>query len=130
MPVTDAAAVAKLVDIVMRVHVAESVQRYAVALTTATRRSPELLLGASPRATLHLVRAAKAVAAMDGRDFVVPDDIRTLAVPVLVHRLLPTVEAAMGGRTPRDTLESIVASVPMPAPEPARGAGAAFARRR
>ncbi|MDX6327502.1 MAG: MoxR-like ATPase [Nocardioidaceae bacterium] len=129
-PVTDAAAVAKLVDIVLRVHVAESVQRYAVALTTATRRSPELLLGASPRATLHLVRAAKAVAAMDGRDFVVPDDLRALAVPVLVHRLLPTVEAAMGGRTARDTLEETIASVPMPAPERARGAGDASERRR
>jgi MoxR-like ATPase len=128
-PVTDAAAVAKLVDIVTRVHVAQSVQRYAVALTTATRRSPELLLGASPRATLHLVRAAKAVAAMDDRDFVVPDDIRTLALPVLVHRLLPTVEAAMGGRTARDTLESIVASVPMPATEPARAATTSGAHR-
>jgi MoxR-like ATPase len=114
-PVTDAAAVAKLVDIVTRVHVAEPVQRYAVALTTATRRSPELLLGASPRATLHLVRAAKAVAAMDGRDFVVPDDLRDLARPVLTHRLLPTVEAAMSGRTASETLEAIVASVPMPA---------------
>jgi MoxR-like ATPase len=121
-PVTDAAAVAKLVDIVVRVHVAASVQRYAVALTTATRRSPELLLGASPRATLHLVRAAKAVAALGGRDFVVPDDVRALAVPVLAHRLLPTVESAMGGRTVQDTLEAIVASVPMPAPEPVRGA--------
>jgi MoxR-like ATPase len=106
--------VAKLVDIVLRVHVAEPVQRYAVSLTTATRRSPELLLGASPRATLHLVRAAKAVAAMDGRDFVVPDDVRALAVPVLTHRLIPTVEAAMGGRTVLHTLESIVTSVPMP----------------
>jgi MoxR-like ATPase len=116
-PVTDAAAVAKLVDIVTRVHVAIPVQRYAVALTTATRRSPELLLGASPRATLHLVRAAKAVAAMDGRDYVVPDDIRDLAQPVLAHRLLPTVEAAMSGRTARDTLEVVIGSVPMPAVE-------------
>jgi MoxR-like ATPase len=115
-PVTDAATVAKLVEIVTRVHVAPPVQRYAVALTTATRRSPELLLGASPRATLHLVRAAKAAAAMDGRDFVVPDDLRTLAVPVLAHRLLPTVEASMGGRTATTALQSIVESVPMPSP--------------
>jgi MoxR-like ATPase len=113
-PVTDAATIAKLVDIVTRVHVAQPVQRYAVALTTATRRSPELLLGASPRATLHLVRAAKAVAAMDGRDYVVPDDVRALAAPVLAHRLLPTVEAAMGGRTATSALHAIVSSVPMP----------------
>ncbi len=114
-PVTDAATVAKLVDLVNGVHVAESVQRYAVALTTATRRSPDLVLGASPRGTLHLVRAAKATAAIEGRDYVIPDDLQTLAVPVLTHRLLPTVEAAMGGRTALSTLTSIVASVPQPA---------------
>jgi len=113
-PVTDAGTIAKLVEIVTRVHVAPAVQRYAVALTTGTRRSPELLLGASPRATLHLVRAAKAAAAIDGRDYVVPDDIRELAVPVLAHRLLPTVEAAMGGRTATTALQALIDAVPMP----------------
>jgi MoxR-like ATPase len=113
-PVTDAATVAKLVEIVTRVHVAPAVQRYAVAITTATRRSPDLLLGASPRATLHLVRAAKAAAAMDGRDYVVPDDIRDLAVQVLAHRLLPTVEASMSGRTATTALQALVEAVPMP----------------
>jgi MoxR-like ATPase len=113
--VTDAATVAKLVAIVSQVHVSTAVQRYAVALTTATRRSPDLLLGASPRATLHLVRAAKAAAAMDGRDYVVPDDLVALAHTVLAHRLLPTVEAAMGGRTAGATLENVLRSVPMPA---------------
>jgi MoxR-like ATPase len=116
-PVTDAATVAKLVDIVTRLHVAPAVQRYAVALTTATRRSPDLLLGASPRSTLHLVRAAKAAAALDGRDYVVPDDVRELAVPVLAHRLLPTVEASMGGRTATTSLQALVDSVPMPSGE-------------
>jgi MoxR-like ATPase len=116
-PVTDAATIAKLVDIVTRVHVAPAVQRYAVSLTTATRRSPDLLLGASPRATLHLVRAAKAAAAMDGREYVVPDDVRDLAVQVLAHRLLPTVEAAMGGRTATMALQALVDSVPMPTVE-------------
>ena len=74
------------------------VQQYAVALTTATRRSPDLRLGASPRATLHLVRASKAWAAMQGREFVLPDDVRDLAPEVLPHRLLPTMEATMSGR--------------------------------
>jgi len=114
-PVTDAGTLRKLIETVAQVHLSPAVQRYAVALTTATRRSPELLLGASPRATLHLVRAAKAVAAMDGRDYVVPDDIRDLAQPVLAHRLMPTVEAAMSGRTARDSLEVVVSSVQMPA---------------
>ena len=113
-PVTDAAEVRKLIGIVDDVYVAESVQRYAVAISTATRRSPELVLGASPRATLHLVRAAKASAAMDGRDYVTPDDVRGLAGQVLAHRLLPTVEASMTGRTTEAALEHVVANVAMP----------------
>jgi MoxR-like ATPase len=96
------------------VHVAEPVQRYAVAITTATRRSPELMLGASPRATLHLVRAAKAEAAMSGRDYVIPDDVQGLAAQVLTHRLLPTVEASMSGRSTEAALNHIVGGVPMP----------------
>ena len=113
-PVTDAAEIRKLIGIVNDVHVAEPVQRYAVAITTATRRSPELVLGASPRATLHLVRAAKASAAMAGRDYVVPDDVRELADQVLAHRLLPTVEASMSGRTTQAALAQIVSAVAMP----------------
>ena len=113
-PVTDAAEIRKLIDIVNQVYVAEAVQRYAVAITTATRRSPELVLGASPRATLHLVRAAKASAAMDGRDYVIPDDVQGLATQVLAHRLLPTVEASMSGRTTEAALRHILAGVPMP----------------
>ncbi len=113
-PVTDASELRKLTGIVGQVFVSEPVQRYAVALTTATRRSGELTLGASPRATLHLVRAAKAQAAIDGRDFVLPDDVRTLARPVLAHRLLPGVEAAMSGRSTTDILDSIIAAVPVP----------------
>ena len=113
-PVTDAAEIRKLVDIVGQVHVAESVQRYAVAITTATRKSPELMLGSSPRATLHLMRASKAAAALAGRDYVIPDDVQALAVQVLAHRLLPTVEASMSGRTTESALEQIVARVSMP----------------
>jgi MoxR-like ATPase len=113
-PVTDAATIAKLVDIVSRVHVSPAVQRYAVSISTSSRRTPDLLLGASPRATLHLLRAAKASAAMDGRDYVVPDDIRQLALSVLSHRLLPSAEAAMAGRTPTATLGRLLETVPAP----------------
>ncbi len=113
-PVTDAAEIRKLIGIVGDVYVSEAVQRYAVAIATATRRSPELMLGASPRATLHLVRAAKATAAIAGRDYVIPDDVQDLAVQVLAHRLLPTVEASMSGRTPEAALRQIVAGVAMP----------------
>ncbi len=113
-PVADAAEVRRLIAIVNGIYVAEPIQRYAVAITTATRRSPELVLGASPRATLHLVRAAKAAAAMAGRDYVIPDDVPGLAAQVLAHRLLPTVEASMSGRTADGALKQILAGVPMP----------------
>jgi MoxR-like ATPase len=112
--VTDAAELRKLIGIVGQVYVSEAVQRYTVAITAATRRSDELTLGASPRATLHLVRAAKASAAMDGRDYVLPDDVHRLARSVLAHRLLPSVEAAMSGRSTAAILDSVLSSVPVP----------------
>ena len=112
-PVTDAAEVRKLSSIVGQVYVSDAVQRYSVSISAATRRSAELTLGASPRATLHLVRAAKARAAMAGRDYVLPDDVRALAGPVLAHRLLPSVEAAMSGRTTTAILTDVLESVPV-----------------
>jgi MoxR-like ATPase len=113
-PVTDAGEIRKVIEIVGQVHVSSAVHRYAVALTTATRTSNDLHLGASPRATLHLVRAAKAVAASQGRDYVLPDDIHGITQPVLAHRLLPNVEATMSGRTTTAILAGLVESVPVP----------------
>jgi MoxR-like ATPase len=113
-PVTDAAEIRKLIGIVNEVYVSQAVQRYSVALTAATRRSHELTLGASPRATLHLVRAAKARAAIKGRDYVLPDDVRTLAQSVIAHRLLPNVEAAMSGRSTTSILDAVIDAVPVP----------------
>lgn len=113
-PVTDAAELRKLIAIVGQVYVSEPVQRYAVAISAATRRSSDLALGASPRATLHLVRAAKAYAAMAGRDYVLPDDVAALAERVLAHRLLPSTEAAMGGRTTPEILAGVLGSVAVP----------------
>ena len=95
-------------------QVSPDVQRYAVSVTAATRRSDELMLGASPRATLHLVRAAKAAAAIDGRDYVLPDDVLRLSAPVLAHRLLPSVEAAMSGRSTTAILDAVLTNVPVP----------------
>jgi MoxR-like ATPase len=113
-PVTDGQQILRLVKTVHSVHVSESVKEYAVALVGATRRSQELRLGASPRATLHLVRAARAAAALDSREFVLPDDIQELAVPVLAHRVLPAAEAHLGGRGAADIISGLVASVPLP----------------
>nr|WP_232827307.1 MoxR family ATPase [Jiangella endophytica] len=117
-PVTDAAHVHKLVRLVRGVYVADPIKEYAVALTSATRTSPDLRLGASPRATLHLIRAAKAWAGLEGREYVLPDDIQALAAPVLGHRLLPTAEAQIGRRDAASIVTDLVQRVPQP--EPAR----------
>ena len=112
--VSDATEIAELILLVRGVHVSDQVRRYAVDLVLATRNSPELRLGASPRATLHLIRAARAAAALDDRDYVLPDDVQDLAVAVLAHRLLPTAEAQIGRRSTEDIVTDIVASVPLP----------------
>jgi len=85
-----------------------------VALVRATRSTADLRLGASPRSALHLLRAAKAHAAMHGRQHVLPDDVQDLVLPVLTHRLLPSADAQLGRRTPHDVLAGILASVPVP----------------
>jgi MoxR-like ATPase len=122
-PVLDAAAVARLVAAVRSVHVSPEVTGYAVALTQTTRTWPELRLGASPRATLHLVQAARAYAAVAGRDYVLPDDVQELAVPVLAHRLLPNPQASVTGRSVADILADILQTVPVSdAERPARSA--------
>nr|WP_234327272.1 MoxR family ATPase [Streptomyces sp. NRRL WC-3742] len=116
-PVAHAADILKLIDLVRAVHIADPVRRYAVDLVGATRNSHELRLGASPRATLHLVRAARAAAALDGRDYVIPDDIQRLAVPVLAHRLMPTAETQLNRRTTEQIVAEIVARLPLPRPQ-------------
>ena len=96
------------------VTVAKSVADYLVAVVTATRTDPMVRMGASPRASRALFRATKAWAAMEGRGFVTPDDIQTLAKPVLAHRLLVTNEARISGITAEQIIASILASVPVP----------------
>ncbi|MGN6609188.1 MAG: AAA family ATPase [Jatrophihabitans sp.] len=113
-PVSDATQVRALIAAVRTVHVSDAVKAYAVDLAEATRRAPEVRLGASPRATLQLIRAAKAWAALDGRDYVLPDDPQQLLVPVLAHRLIITAEAHVAGRTAADVLHRIARSTPIP----------------
>lgn len=95
--VVTSAEVSALIAWARAVHVAPAIEEYAVALAGATRHHADLRLGASPRATLQLVRAAKVWAALDGRGFVIPDDVAALLVPVFAHRLIPT-RTAGGGR--------------------------------
>lgn len=113
-PVTDAPTVRRLIATVRTVHVADPVKQYAVDLVTATRESPELRLGASPRATLQLLRTARAVAALDGRDYVLPDDVQSLAVPVLAHRVVPTADAQLARRTTDAVIADLVHRLPVP----------------
>jgi MoxR-like ATPase len=96
------------------VHVAPALKGYLVDLADATRRHPRIALGVSPRGTLALLRAARALAASVGREFVLPDDIKALAGPVLEHRLVLTPEASMGGASQGDLLDDVLTSVPVP----------------
>jgi MoxR-like ATPase len=115
-PVADAAAVRAVIEAVRRVRVGPEVRQYCVDLVTATRRLPDLRLGASPRATLQLVRTARAQAALSGRGFVVPDDVRAVAVPVLAHRLLLAPEAQAGRRSTAELVHTLLGRLPVPSP--------------
>lgn len=113
--VTDAAQIGRLIDISRRLYAAPAVKRYVVDLVTATRHDNGLRLGASPRAAIQLLRAAKGVAAMAGRDHVLPDDVQGLAPAVLAHRLLPSTESRLAGRSTEAIVSDLVAAVPVPA---------------
>jgi MoxR-like ATPase len=113
-PVSTALEVRRLIDAVHRIHVSDAVRRYAVDLVNATRRSPDLRLGASPRSALQLLRSAKAQAALEGRGYALPDDLQRLALPVLAHRVLPTAEAQLSRRPSDVIVGDIVRRVPVP----------------
>jgi MoxR-like ATPase len=114
-PVSDATEIRTLIGGVRSVYVSEAIKAYAVDLAEATRRAGEIRLGASPRATLQLLRASKAWAALLGREYVIPDDLQYLLTPVFGHRLLLTAEAHVAGRTTSDILRRIAQSTPIPA---------------
>jgi MoxR-like ATPase len=114
-PVAHASDVRALVAAVREVHVSGGIRQYIIDLVNATRNAAELRLGASPRAALHLLRASRAHAALDERDFVLPDDVQALAVPVLAHRLLPSAEAMVGRNLPDQVLASLIRRLPLPA---------------
>ncbi len=113
-PAAHASDVRALIAAVREVHVADQVRQYIVDLISATRTASALRLGASPRAALQLLRASRAYAALEDRNFVIPDDVQALAVPVLAHRLLPTAEAVVGREMPEQVLAKIVQRVPLP----------------
>jgi MoxR-like ATPase len=110
-PVVDGAHLIQLQQAIWGIHVADPLRSYIVRLSRATRQHPDLAMGASPRATHALFRAAQALAALQGRDYATPDDVKRLAPPVLRHRLLVRAESALRGRAAGPILEAILAEV-------------------
>jgi MoxR-like ATPase len=113
-PVAEGADVLALQGAVRQVHVADVLRRYIVDMVRATRGTDDIQLGASPRASLALHRGAQALAALRGRDFATPDDIKELAAPILAHRLILTPEARLRGRSPAEVVRNVVARVAAP----------------
>ena len=115
--VTDAEQVTRLIATTRRLYASAAVKRYVVDLVTGTREDPALRLGASPRAAIQLLRAAKGLAAVAGRDHVLPDDVQDLAVPVLAHRVILSAESRLSGRTGQDAIADLVARTAVTAPD-------------
>jgi MoxR-like ATPase len=113
-PVATALEVRALIEAVRGVMVAGQLKEYIIALCTATRTAPELRLGASPRAALQLLRAARARAALDGRNYVNGDDVQALAAPVLAHRLLLSTQAQPERKQPEQVVARLVEQTPLP----------------
>jgi MoxR-like ATPase len=116
-PVSDAAGVRSMIDDARRVHAAPAIRRYIVELVEATRRHSDVYLGASPRASIMILRAARALAAAEERDYVIPDDVKTLAPAALSHRIIVTADAIMSGRSADVLVREIVDEVDVPVAE-------------
>lgn len=115
--VTSAEEIIKLNQLAQEVHVEQSVRRYLLDIIRQTRSNAEIELGASPRASLALYRAAQALALVKGRDYVIPDDVKRLAIPVIVHRLIASSEAYLHKRSKENLIENILAQTPVPVEE-------------
>lgn len=113
-PVVDAAGLSRLQQVVERIHVEPDVARYCVELVRATRAAAHVAVGASPRGSQTLVLLGRALAALDGRGYVRPDDIKRIAVPVLAHRLTLTPQAWAQGVDPAAIVETVVGTTPVP----------------
>ena len=115
-PVLSAEDVVRMIDAVAHVHVSDPLRDYVVALAAATRVLPEVRLGVSPRGSLALLRAVRALAAASGRSYVVPEDAKALAVQVLAHRMILQPDAELRGTTAGDLVRRVLDAVPVPAP--------------
>jgi MoxR-like ATPase len=114
-PVVNVLEILSMIKTALAVRAVAAVRRYVVDILTATRESPDLYLGASPRAGISLLRAAKALALLRGRDFVVPQDLKDLAPLVIPHRVILSPEGKLRGLSSRMVIEGLLATVPVPA---------------
>ncbi len=114
-PVATATDVLAMSEAARNVHVAESLAAYLVDLADRSRRSAQLGLGISPRASLGLLRAARVWAAASGRSFVTPDDLKELALPVLAHRVVVGTDGRLSGATPEESILELLRATPVPA---------------
>ena len=114
MPVTDGETVLKLQKEVRAISVHPDIMEYVVQIVSGTRTHHAFSLGASPRASIALAHAAQATAAMHGRDFVIPDDVKSMIAPVLYHRLVLTPEARLGHQTVKTVMDEILKSIKVP----------------
>jgi MoxR-like ATPase len=113
-PVVDVADVAIMIKAAAQVRMVESIRHYLVDIADATRRHPAIALGLSPRATVQMARAARTLAASRGRDYVIPDDVKELALPVFAHRINLRHDVAAQGMTRADAMTEVLESVPVP----------------
>lgn len=117
MPVVNGEVIPELQQSVRRVYVHEAVEEYILRLTRATRQNTDLRLGVSPRGTLALYRTSQALAAIRGRGYVIPDDVKHLGQPVLAHRLIPSSRTRLRGQAVSQILSDQIATVPVPVEE-------------
>jgi MoxR-like ATPase len=120
-PVLASSRIAELAAACREVYVSDAVENYLVALVRASREAPEVRLGASPRATIALLRGSQALAALEGRGYVLPDDVKKLAQPVLGHRLILSPEGRMHGHREDQVVAALLDRVPAPVEEAALG---------
>lgn len=113
-PVVDPETILEMQKEVRKIRVEESVRQYIVSVCRTTRVHQDIELGASPRATMALYRTCQAFAAIQGRDFVIPDDVKTMAPFVLTHRLVVNPQTRLRGRRPEDVIRDVVDTVPVP----------------
>jgi MoxR-like ATPase len=116
-PVTDTVTVGEMIRMAQHVHVADALYTYAVRLAAATRNHPQVRVGVSPRGVIALTRAAGAYALLNGRGYVLPEDLKTLVTPVFAHRVLLSPDAQLRGVTPAEILDDAIRSVPVPLPD-------------